>query len=79
MEECGLIEFYNINHPKVGLKSMDPLILVKKVQSAPDRYRLEGANSFRFRLNDDSTDGKLDAIAAMLEELAPDKAPAKAS
>ena len=58
---------------------VDPLELVKKVQSAPDRYRLEGANSFRFRLNDDSTDGKLDAIAAMLEELAPDKAPAKAS
>ena len=58
---------------------VDPLELVKKVQSAPDRYRLEGANSFRFRLNDDSTDGKLDAIAAMLEELAPGKAPAKAS
>jgi transcription-repair coupling factor (superfamily II helicase) len=53
--------------------------LVKKVQSAPDTYRLEGANSFRFRLNDDSTSGKLDAIAAMLTELTPDTKPAKAS
>ena len=58
---------------------VDPLVLVKKVQSAPDTYRLEGANSFRFRLNDDSTSGKLDAIAAMLTELTPDTKPAKAS
>jgi transcription-repair coupling factor (superfamily II helicase) len=59
---------------------VDPLALVKKVQSAPDTYRLEGANSFRFRLNDDSTSGKLDAISAMLMELGPEQskpAPAK--
>ncbi|WP_288075250.1 transcription-repair coupling factor, partial [Marinobacter sp.] len=31
---------------------VDPLVLVKKVQSSPDQYRLEGANSFRFRLKD---------------------------
>ena len=58
---------------------VDPLILVKKVQSAPDSFRLEGANSFRFRLNDDSTNGKLDAIAAMLTELGPQDTSAKAS
>ncbi|MFO8141471.1 MAG: transcription-repair coupling factor, partial [Marinobacter sp.] len=58
---------------------VDPLVLVKKVQSGPDTYRLEGANSFRFRLNDDSTGGKLDAIAATLSELAPEGKPAKAS
>ncbi|WP_323752138.1 transcription-repair coupling factor [Marinobacter sp.] len=58
---------------------VDPLILVKKVQSAPDAFRLEGANSFRFRLNDDSTSGKLDAIAAMLTELGPQETKAKAS
>ena len=52
---------------------VDPLILVKKVQSAPDQYRLEGANSFRFRLKDASTNGKLDGISSMLGELAPDK------
>ncbi|MCK7547135.1 transcription-repair coupling factor [Marinobacter koreensis] len=51
---------------------VDPLILVKKMQSAPDQYRLDGANSFRFRLNDVSTDGKLDGISHMLDELAPD-------
>ncbi|MCK0107189.1 transcription-repair coupling factor [Marinobacter sp. S0848L] len=58
---------------------VDPLTLVKKVQSAPDSFRLEGANSFRFRLNDDSTNGKLDAIAAMLTELGPQDTSAKAS
>jgi len=58
---------------------VDPLVLVKKVQSAPDTYRLEGANSFRFRLNDDSTGGKLDGIAAMLTELGPQGKKAKAS
>ncbi|MBB5321217.1 transcription-repair coupling factor [Marinobacter oulmenensis] len=58
---------------------VDPLTLVRKVQSAPDRYGLEGANSFRFRLNDDSTDGKLDAIEAMLSELSPDQSQSRAS
>ncbi len=48
---------------------VDPLVLVKKVQSSPDRYRLEGANSFRFRLNDTSTSGKLDGISDMLGQL----------
>ncbi|MEX2474107.1 transcription-repair coupling factor [Marinobacter sp.] len=48
---------------------VDPLVLVKKVQSAPDQYRLEGANSFRFRLKDDSTGGKLDGISDMLGQL----------
>ncbi|WP_336366893.1 transcription-repair coupling factor [Marinobacter sp. C2H3] len=48
---------------------VDPLVLVKKVQSAPDQFRLEGANSFRFKLNDDSTDGKLDGISTMLDQL----------
>ncbi|MFL1466224.1 transcription-repair coupling factor [Marinobacter sp. HN1S83] len=50
---------------------VDPLVLVKKVQSAPDQYRLEGANSFRFRLKDDSTNGKLDGISDMLGQLTP--------
>ncbi len=62
-----------------GSTPVDPLVLVKKVQSAPDQYRLEGANSFRFRLKDTSTDGKLDGISKMLGELAPEKAAATAS
>jgi len=53
---------------------VDPLVLVKKVQAAPDQFRLEGANSFRFRLNDTSTSGKLDSISRMLGELTPAKA-----
>ena len=50
---------------------VDPLILVKKVQSSPGDYRLEGANSFRFRLDDASTSGKLDCISDMLGQLTP--------
>jgi len=50
---------------------VDPLLLVQKVQSQPDRYRLQGANSFRFRLKDASASGKLDGISEMLDELAP--------
>lgn len=57
---------------------VDPLVLVNKMQSAPDTYRLEGANSFRFRLKDTSTNGKLDGIAAMLSELMPAKSAATA-
>ncbi|HET8799684.1 MAG TPA: transcription-repair coupling factor [Marinobacter sp.] len=62
-----------------GSTPVDPLILVKKMQSAPDQYRLEGANSFRFRLNDTSTSGKLDGVSRMLGELAPGNAAATAS
>ncbi len=50
---------------------VDPLVLVKKVQSSPDQYRLEGANTFRFKLKDTSTSGKLDGISTMLDELSP--------
>ncbi|WP_100639491.1 transcription-repair coupling factor [Marinobacter salexigens] len=57
---------------------VDPLVLIKKMQSAPDAYRLEGANSFRFRLKDTSTSGKLDGISAMLGELVPEKRAATA-
>ncbi|MBZ2168313.1 transcription-repair coupling factor [Marinobacter sp. F4216] len=58
---------------------VDPLVLVEKVQSASDQFRLEGANSFRFRLKDTSTSGKLDSISKMLGELTPEKAKEAAS
>ncbi|WP_165855372.1 transcription-repair coupling factor [Marinobacter sp. JSM 1782161] len=65
--EWGRLEFGN-NTP------VDPLILVQKVQSAPHSYKLEGANTFRFRLKDTTTDGKLAGVSDMLGEL--EKAPA---
>ncbi|WP_148863214.1 transcription-repair coupling factor [Marinobacter fonticola] len=65
--EWGRLEFGN-NTP------IDPLILVQKVQSAPQSYKLEGANTFRFRLKETSTDGKLAGVADMLGEL--EKTPA---
>ncbi|MGO1748738.1 MAG: transcription-repair coupling factor [Marinobacter sp.] len=63
-KEWGRLEFGNST-------PVDPLVLVKKMQSAPDTYRLEGANSFRFRLKDTSTNGKLNGICGMLGELVP--------
>gem|GEM_PF-4088049 len=50
---------------------VDPLVLVKKVQSSPNEYRLEGANSFRFRLNAETADAKLSGLNGMLRELQP--------
>ncbi|MBU2875571.1 transcription-repair coupling factor [Marinobacter salexigens] len=70
-KEWGRLEFGNST-------PVDPLVLVKKMQSAPDTYRLEGANSFRFRLKDTSTSGKLDGISAMLGELLPAQSAATA-
>lgn len=49
---------------------VDPLKLVQKVQQAPDSYRLEGAHTFSMRLKENTTDGKLDAISSVLQELA---------
>ena len=36
---------------------------------APQSYKLEGANTFRFKLKDTTTDGKLAGVADMLSEL----------
>ncbi|MAA64399.1 MAG: transcription-repair coupling factor [Alteromonadaceae bacterium] len=60
--EWGRLEFGNTT-------SVDPLILVQKVQQAPQSYKLEGANTFRFKLKDTTTDGKLAGVADMLSEL----------
>ncbi len=48
---------------------VDPLILVKLVQSEPNRYRLENGNQFRMRLNTGSADAKLAQVSELLERL----------
>ncbi len=50
---------------------VDPLVLVKKVQQSPDRFRLEGASCFAFRLKNSTTDDKLSGVSEMLSQLAP--------
>jgi len=50
---------------------VDPLILVKLVQSEPNRYRLENGNQFRMRLNTGSADAKLAQVSELLERLQP--------
>ena len=46
---------------------VDPLVLVKLVQKAPNQYRLENGNIFRFRLKAPDTDAKLAQLNELLE------------
>ncbi|WP_444958032.1 transcription-repair coupling factor [Microbulbifer sp. ZKSA002] len=49
---------------------VDPLTLVKMVQTQPGRYQLAGANQLNFSLNEEGTDRKLQEINEVLEKLA---------
>lgn len=62
--EKGRIEFANATQ-------INPLVLVKMVQSAPSRYRLEGSNVLRFTLDIDNAQQQLAAIEQLLGRLAP--------
>ena len=48
---------------------VNPLALVKLVQSAPNRYRLDGATALRFALNADSSAERLEAVNTLLDQL----------
>ncbi|WP_413662430.1 transcription-repair coupling factor [Microbulbifer sp. CNSA002] len=49
---------------------VDPLTLVKMVQTQPGRYQLAGANQLNFSLDEEGTDRKLQEINEVLEKLA---------
>ena len=49
---------------------INPLALVKLVQSAPARYRLDGASALKFAVDADSADERLAAVHALLDQLA---------
>ncbi|USD19864.1 transcription-repair coupling factor [Microbulbifer variabilis] len=49
---------------------VDPLTLVKLVQTQPGRYQLAGANQLNFSLDEEGADRKLQEISEVLERLA---------
>jgi transcription-repair coupling factor (superfamily II helicase) len=50
--------------------AVDPLVLVKLVQSAPTRYKLEGATALKFIADADSYDERLEVVNGLLDTLA---------
>ena len=53
---------------------VEPLAIVKMVQSAPNRYRLEGANKLRFTDLMNQPERRFSVIETLLSKLSPDKA-----
>ena len=49
---------------------VDPLTIVKLVQSAPGRYKLEGATGLKFSVDADGPGERIDAVNEMLDVLA---------
>ncbi len=50
---------------------VDPLTLVRMVQSEPGRYRLDGANHLKFIQDMDTNEQRLDAVTQLLDRLTP--------
>lgn len=55
---------------------VDPLTIVKMVQSQPQNYRLEGADKLKFMLESESYDERIQIVETLIEKLSP-KASAK--
>ncbi len=49
---------------------VDPLTVVKLMQNAPNRYRLEGAHTLRFQLPSETADERVQLVEQLLEHLA---------
>ena len=49
---------------------VNPLSLVKLVQSAPNRYKLDGAIALKFAISAETADEKIDAVNTLLDVLA---------
>jgi len=49
---------------------VNPLSLVKLVQSAPNRYKLDGATALKFAISVETADEKIDAVNKLLDVLA---------
>lgn len=55
---------------------IDPLVLVKLIQTQPKRYKLEGATLFKFQIPMEQPEERFSALEALLEHLTPsDKKP----
>nr|WP_221189690.1 transcription-repair coupling factor [Azomonas macrocytogenes] len=60
----GRIEF-------TGNTCVDPLVLVKLIQTQPNRYRLEGATLFKFQVPMERPEDRFDILEALVERLNP--------
>jgi len=60
----GVIEFS-------GDTRVEPLTIVKMVQSSPNAYKLEGANRLKFNLPMESAEQRLQQITGLLDKLMP--------
>ncbi|WP_434456396.1 transcription-repair coupling factor [Stutzerimonas urumqiensis] len=50
---------------------VDPLVLVKLIQSQPNRYKLEGATVFKFQVPMERAEERFNTLEALFERLAP--------
>ncbi|MEQ5821103.1 transcription-repair coupling factor [Halomonas sp. SCS19] len=52
-----------------GQTAVDPLTLVGLIQGAPERYRLEGADTLRFQADMATEETRFEAVEALLDQL----------
>ncbi|MDD0843237.1 transcription-repair coupling factor [Pseudomonas sp. Gutcm_11s] len=50
---------------------VDPLVLIKLIQSQPNRYKFEGATLFKFQVPMERPEERFNTLEALLERLAP--------
>jgi transcription-repair coupling factor (superfamily II helicase) len=51
--------------------SVDPMVLIKLIQSQPKRYKFEGATLFKFQVPMERPEERFNTLEALLERLAP--------
>lgn len=51
--------------------SVDPMVLIKLIQSQPNRYKFEGATVFKFQVPMERPEERFNTLEALLERLAP--------
>ncbi|SDH44375.1 transcription-repair coupling factor [Pseudomonas panipatensis] len=52
---------------------VDPLLLIKMIQSQPNRYKFEGATLFKFQVPMERPEERFNTLEALFERLAPNK------
>lgn len=63
----GRVEF-------AGETCVDPLVLIKLIQGQPNRYKFEGATTFKFQVPMERPEERFNTVEALLERLAPQTA-----
>ncbi len=53
--------------------SVDPIVLIKLIQSQPNRYKFEGATLFKFQVPMERPEERFNTLEALLERLAPNE------